>query len=187
MSDASIKLAIEARFVGSNLSDLAGPAKLWLNGRSHQGVTSEAGLTYWAMQRADPTNIVYTGFSKTYQIPDGISQFLTPDHILAVASQNWFNNHPNKELYELLASNGAGPQLRRMETLRAATGSGTNSNYAYALLSVPGSGHPGIELFDYQKSVRSGDGRKVDSKSFSSRLLVAELVPINGKYTPVAS
>ncbi|MBL4801568.1 MAG: hypothetical protein JKY45_06710 [Emcibacter sp.] len=134
-----------------------------------------SGWTYFAvLDRRNPTAApLFNGVSKdNTTVPKGLAVVLTTDSLLFAGTASWCSGMPQGELYHLLASNGGGRLLQRMESLAVNFACGVNNALIYLMASVPGSGLPGLEaLGEYPDNTR----------------IVMDLVPnASGLFTPIA-
>ena len=106
-------------------------------------------FAYWVIDRANPQGGSAWKFLSpdANAVPDGIRTFMDDGHILVFSCLALnITDVPQGPLYEFLANNGAGPVLKKIEALNTGFACGVAALcFSYTLVSIPGSGSPGIE------------------------------------------
>ncbi len=138
--------------------------------------SSPHGTSIVILDRTDPRAApVFTSHSSDIdEVPSGITPFLNDRYLLAVGFGGGVAFSPQGALFQLLMANGAGPLLLELETWATRFGCGYFGSFAYALLSVPGSGQTGLE--------RLSNGV---SSPFTGYITAAFVPGDDGLFTPV--
>lgn len=119
-------------------------------------------------------------------VPAGLDQYLTTDYMFFWASAAYVTAMPQGALFDMLAKNGGGGQLQRMETLSTKFACGINGCLVYLLASVPNSGISGIEFMEQRAITVSQGTTPVYSYKNAPYQMLLDLVPsADGSFTPV--
>lgn len=111
-------------------------------------------------------------------VPNGMAQMLTPTNIFVFGC---YGVVPMGELFRTLRDNGAGLALGKLEALAVQVGYSLEPTL-YGLISIPGSGHTGVEnamLDPYQSASYKGTSAYVNIT-----IVAAQMNAEKGLYSP---
>ena len=110
-------------------------------------------FAFWVIDRANPHGaLAWKGLSPNPNaVPDGIQPFMDDGHILVFSCLALnITDVPQGPLYEFLVNNGAGPVLKKIEAMNTGFACGVAQlAFSYTLVSIPGTGMPAIEDWNY--------------------------------------
>lgn len=147
----------------------------------------------WVLDRSQPNNpLVYkTSWANNSEVPEGLRPYLTDAYILMFGFAGWISDAPAGDLYRTLLGNGAGADLRKLQSISTALACGVSGLWVYSLITTPGLGTPGI---DHAEMARSSQGQTTGSPPYASIYanttyafdLTVQLVQgTDGKYNPL--
>ncbi|MFO7567473.1 MAG: hypothetical protein R6X02_32820 [Enhygromyxa sp.] len=147
----------------------------------------------WVIDRSQPNNpLVYkTNWTDNNEVPEGLRPYLTDAYILLFGFAGWITSAPAGDLYRTLIENGAGAELRKLQSMSTALACGVSGLWMYSLITTPGTGTPGV---DVSHMARSNSGQTTGSPPYASVYSIAayaydltvQLVSgTDGKYNPV--
>lgn len=135
-------------------------------------------LWFVVFDRTSLKPVFNQSWTQTDTVPPTLSTYLNSDNILCVVSNSLGTDHvPQGALYDMLMANGAGPQLLRLCQINMQLSCGELTNVSYIMVSVPGTGLPGLEENTIQQSAFVGAVMTVQ--------LLATVVSGKTIYTPV--
>lgn len=143
----------------------------------------------WAvvLDRKDPTQpaLFNDALASSTDVPGALATAVEGDSILFFLSAGYASQVPQGALFTFLQNNGAGANLHKLERYAYFSGCGMSWSGLYCLVSVPGSGLPGIE---YAKSAEVSYTLAPDSSRSSVVVgfdIFLDMVPSADGYVPV--
>ena len=114
---------------------------------------AELAFAYWVLDRVSPASgPKWSSLSlDPNRVPEGIQPFMDDGHILVFSCLALsITSVPQGPLYSFLRNAGAGPVLEQIEALNTGFACGVHQlAFSYTLVSIPGTGMPGIEDWNY--------------------------------------
>jgi len=130
-------------------------------------------FAYWVIDRANPQGgLAWKSLSPDANaVPGGIQSFMDDGHILVFSCLALnITDVPQGPLYEFLVNNGAGPVLKKIEALNTGFACGVAAlSFSYTLVSIPGSGSPGIENSNHWVGMSWANALTVRADGLSSQ------------------
>lgn len=163
-------------------SDSNSTGKYWAENRLYSFVV---------LDRSQPDAApVFTAFtSSSTDAPSGLAPFLNDNYIFVFGFSGSITAVPQGALYETLMANGGGPQLSKLELWNTRFACGVHRTNMYSMISVPGTGTPGIETLSPHRTAYQSYPATisvVSSTVLDEQETTVNLIPAtNGIYTPV--